>query len=125
VEHKPNYPFDFNPEACKTCPGRCCNGKSGNIWVSPIEIENIAKFLDKKSEEFIRDYLRRVNNRFSIKELRTGNNYACLFFDQARNGCTIYPVRPEQCRTFPFWPYFREHPKDVFEECPGVQAIDD
>ena len=98
---------------------------SGNIWVSPIEIERIAEYLKIKSEEFIPDYLRRINNRFSIKELRTGANYACVFFDKEKNGCGIYPVRPEQCRTFPFWPYFREHPKEVFEECPGTRAIDD
>lgn len=125
MECKPNYPYLFNPEACKTCPGNCCNGVSGNIWVSPIEIERIAEYLKIKREEFIPDYLRRINNRFSIKELRTGDNYACVFFDKEKNDCGIYPVRPEQCRTFPFWPWFREHLKEVLEECPGTRAIDD
>lgn len=116
----PGYPYAFNPEACKACPGKCCNGVSGNIWVSPEEIESIAGFLGKKIEDFILDCLRKTSGRYSIKELRTGRNYACVFFDKGKNGCGIYPVRPEQCRTFPFWPWFREHPEAVFAECPGT-----
>ena len=73
-----------------------------------------------EADDFIRDYVRKISGRYYIKELRTGNNYACLFFDREKNGCGIYPVRPEQCRTFPFWPWFREHPEEVFEECPGT-----
>jgi Fe-S-cluster containining protein len=34
----------------------------------------------------------------SILKLR--KNGDCVFWD---NGCTIYPERPRQCRTFPFW----------------------
>ncbi len=123
MKHNPDYPFNFDPEACKTCPGICCNGESGNTWVSREEIENIAKFLDMKSEDFILNYLRKTSGRYSIKELRKGSNYACVFFDKEKNGCSIYPVRPEQCRTFPFWPYFKEHPKEVFKECPGVKEL--
>ncbi len=76
-----------------------------------------------KREDFILDYLRWANRGYSIKEIKTGDNYACLFFDKEKNGCGIYPVRPEQCRTFPFWPYFREHPEEAFEECPGVLQL--
>jgi len=114
MEHNPDYPYKFDPEACRACPGNCCNGKSGNVWVSQKEIEGIAKFLEMKPEDFILEYLRKTSGRYSIKELRTGSNYACLFFDKEKNGCSIYPVRPEQCRTFPFWPCFREHPEEVF-----------
>ena len=123
MDHTQDYPYTFDPEACQTCPGTCCNGKSGNIWVSRKEIEDIAKFLGLKTEDFILDYLRGINNRYSIKELRTGNNYACVFFDHEKNGCSIYPVRPEQCRTFPFWPWFREHPQELFKECPGAREL--
>jgi len=125
TRHVPGYPYTFDPEACRTCPGRCCNGESGNVWVSPEEIESIAKFLDISVEAFIRDYLRLVQGCHSIKDLRTGDNYACVFFEEEKNGCSIYLVRPEQCRTFPFWPHFREHPEKAFAECPGVRAIDD
>ena len=38
-------------------------------------------------------------------------------------GCTIYPVRPRQCRTFPFWPENLESPEaweEATETCHGV-----
>ena len=85
MEHNPDYPYKFDPEACKTCPGNCCNGVSGNIWVSPDEIEIIAKFLDKTIEDFTLEYLRKTSGRYSIKELKKGDNYACLFFDKEKN----------------------------------------
>lgn len=123
MKHVPGYPYTFNPEACRSCPGNCCNGESGNVWVSPKEIESIAEFLGIRTEEFVLDYLRNIKGRLSIKDLRSGDNYACVFFDEEKNGCSIYPVRPEQCRTFPFWPWFREHPEKVFKECPGTLRL--
>lgn len=120
VESSNDYPYHFNPEACRTCPGRCCNGETGNIWVSSREIETLARHLGMDTESFITRYLKKAGYRLSIRELKSGDNYACVFFDEKKNGCGIYPVRPEQCRTFPFWPYFKDHPEEAFAECPGV-----
>ncbi|GAB6095959.1 YkgJ family cysteine cluster protein [Desulfatiferula olefinivorans] len=114
------YPYRFDPDACRTCPGRCCNGETGNIWVNAREIEAIAGYLGVGTDTFIARYLRKVGYRLSIRELKFSGNYACVFFDEKKNGCGIYPVRPEQCRTFPFWPYFRDHLEEVCAECPGV-----
>lgn len=118
------YPYRFNPKACETCRGRCCNGESGNIWVTRHEIETIAAGLSLETETFIRVYLKKVGYRLSIRELKAGNNYACVFFDRDKNGCAIYDVRPEQCRTFPFWPYYKDRPEEVSAECPGVMIND-
>jgi len=27
----------------------------------------------------------------------------CVFLEPQTNRCAVYPVRPSQCRTFPFW----------------------
>jgi len=115
--------FSFNPKACDTCNGICCNGEKGFIWVNKEEIKAIAAFLDLDTQIFIDTYLRKKAYRYSIKELKTGENYACLFFDKEKNGCSIYDVRPEQCRTYPFWPFFTENPQIVLDECPGVEVI--
>ena len=121
METHPDYPYSFDPGTCETCPGRCCNGESGNIWVTRKEIQAIAGYLNITTNEFIETHLRKKGYRFTLIELKQGDNYACVFFDHEKNGCSIYPVRPSQCRTFPFWPHFKAHPGEVFEECPGVR----
>lgn len=120
----PGYPFTFNPLACADCGGRCCNGGSGNIWVSGKEIEAISLTLSLAIKDFMDAYLRKIGYKFTIKELKLNDNYACVFYDDMKDGCTIYDVRPEQCRTFPFWPYFRDNPLEAVEECPGVKLLD-
>jgi Fe-S-cluster containining protein len=29
---------------------------------------------------------------------------ACIFLDQSTNSCTVHPVRPLQCSSYPWWP---------------------
>jgi len=118
---KDGYNYKFNPSACDTCGGACCTGESGYIWVKYQEIEKIAQFLELTIEEFATIYLRKVKHRYSIieKKLDT-DNYACIFFDNSIKQCTIYSVRPSQCRSFPFWEIFKSDIEEVKKECPGV-----
>jgi len=89
---------------CIQC-GRCCSGPSqGYIWVTSTEIKLIADFLKIKPEHVRQKYLRRVGLRTTVIE--QPNTKDCMFL-QRINGqkkCIIYPVRPNQCRTWPFWP---------------------
>ncbi len=48
-------------------------------------------------------------------------SWACEFLDQTSRRCTIYPVRPRQCRTFPFWSAFRGDFSELAAECAGVR----
>jgi Fe-S-cluster containining protein len=86
---------------CQQC-GNCCGGVPGYVWVTAEEIEAMAKFLKLSVEEFGKKYLRRVHNEISLIELP---NYDCVFLQRTETGfgCTIYPARPVQCRTWPFW----------------------
>jgi len=117
---KEGYRFSFDENACSVCSGRCCTGEPGYIWVRPDEIRGIAAFLDMDIEDFKKTYLFKEGYRFSIKEAKKENSCECLFFDSKNLGCTIYHVRPNQCRTFPFWDYFLKHPQKAGEECPGI-----
>ena len=117
---KDNYNYQFNPSACATCQGRCCTGESGYIYVTKTEIENIANFLDLSVEDFIKDYLFKKGYKYSIKEFKFGESYECVFYNRELNGCNIYDVRPKQCKTFPFWDYFKTRVDDVKKECPGI-----
>lgn len=113
-----NYSFDAS--ACALCPARCCTGESGYIYVSPQEIEHIASFLNLEAEIFIQKYLFKNGYKYSIKERKTADGYECAFYDRATNGCLIYDVRPTQCRTFPFWDYFKTRVDELKLECPGI-----
>jgi uncharacterized protein len=81
---------------CLRC-GACCTGEPGTIYVSHEEIVPLAAHLRLSVDDFIQQYLYPFKDSYSIGEHADGR---CLFFD---NGCTIYPLRPHQCRTFPFW----------------------
>jgi len=117
---KEGFNFSFNPQACEECGGKCCTGESGYIWVNPLEISKIANFLGINVEEFKKFYLIKEGYKFSIKEKKSIDGYACVFFDEKNKNCSIYEVRPHQCRTFPFWEFFKNNLKEVQKECPGI-----
>lgn len=102
--------------SCTQC-GDCCTGRPGYVWVNAEEVTAIARFLELPLEEFSKRYLRRVGSRVSLIERPNGD---CVFYSK---GCTVYPVRPIQCRTFPFWPENLRRKADWEEaasECPGM-----
>jgi hypothetical protein len=114
------FSYAFDPSACASCGGNCCTGESGNIFVSVTEIAAIAKLLNMPEDEFRRTYLRKEVYRYSLKEKVVNGSHDCVFFDRKANGCSIYQVRPLQCRTFPFWDYFRHRVDELKAECPGI-----
>ena len=114
------YPYAFNTDACATCEGRCCTGESGYIYVSKAEIIKIAQLLEMDINEFGVKYLFKKGYKYSIKERKVDDSYECVFYDKKSNGCQIYEARPSQCKTFPFWDYFKTHVDELKAECPGI-----
>lgn len=89
---------------CLGC-SRCCSGPGeGYIWVTRAEIEFIADYLKITVGQLRKKYLRRVGLRTTIIE--QPNTKDCIFLQETegRKECMIYPVRPSQCRIWPFWP---------------------
>ncbi len=120
IEQK-GYNYKFNARECEACGGHCCTGESGYIWAKHVEIEKMAEFVNLTVEDFATMYLRKVKHRYSLIEKEIDkNNFACIFFDETIKRCAIYPVRPLQCRTFPFWEQFKNNKKEVKKECPGI-----
>jgi len=109
---------------CQGC-GQCCAGpEEGYVWVTDEEVAKIAKFLGL-DEQIMRDaYVRRVGRRFSLRERMPSRD--CVFLgrdEQGRRICEIYPVRPTQCRTWPYWPGNLRCPEDwcrAARRCPGI-----
>ena len=54
----------------------------------------------------------------SLRERRDGS---CVFY--SKGGCSVYAVRPRQCRTWPFWRAVLHSPErwaDEAADCPGM-----
>ena len=116
--HRP-YFFDRGIRfACRQC-GECCTGAPGVIRVNTDEIEAIAAFVGMSVAEFTAAYLTRCDGGLRIREHPDGR---CRFY---HGGCRIYPHRPMQCRTWPFWfSNMRSETRwqSVAGECPGIGA---
>lgn len=112
--------------ACRQC-GRCCQGpEEGYVWVNRNETAAIAAHLGIPEPELRKLYVRKVGGRYSLNE--DAGTRDCVFLvpldgDQGGKGCKIYPVRPRQCRTWPFWPG-NLHDADDWAlagvRCPGI-----
>ncbi len=101
---------------CQKC-GACCTGNPGIVYVDKNDILQIAKYLCVPVSQFMGKYLYPYKESYSIREEADGR---CIFYE---DGCTIYPVRPSQCKTFPFWfDNLRSQKKwrQVSVECPGI-----
>jgi Fe-S-cluster containining protein len=83
---------------CTRC-GHCCTGEPGFVWVDDAELAAIAGHRGETVEEVKALYTRWTSRGRTLREKLNGD---CVFYD-AQEGCTVYPVRPPQCRTWPFW----------------------
>lgn len=106
---------------CTQC-GNCCSGDPGYVWATKEEIRRISEFLGRTDGWLDRKHLRRVGFRYSLTERPDGD---CIFLTRegGKTGCSIYSVRPLQCRTWPFWTTNLASANvwnDAGRSCPGM-----
>jgi Fe-S-cluster containining protein len=119
-KHNGRFYSDGLQFECTQC-GKCCTGAPGFVYLSDFDEARISEFLNVHEQSFLREYTRTVTifgeRRRSLTERP---NYDCVFWKKT---CTIYPVRPYQCRSYPFWKRNlvsnREWLK-VGSKCPGI-----
>ena len=102
---------------CTAC-GHCCTGVPGYVWVTEEEIERMARFKGLSVARFSREYVRRVGKRFSLVERKNGD---CVLLKDGK--CSVYPVKPVPCSTFPFWDgplASKEAWKETAVRCEGI-----
>jgi len=90
------------------------------VYVTPFRIRRIAELLGVGERAFRREFVTRDQDGETVLHLK--ENGDCVFWDE---GCTIYPERPRQCRTFPFWSESlrsREDWSKLKEFCHGVDT---
>jgi hypothetical protein len=103
---------------CTGC-GNCCTGEPGYVWVCDEEIALLATELAMGVAEFEQAFTRRIGQSKSLIEWPNGD---CVFFDNQTRRCTVYPWRPRQCRTWPFWEsnlQTRRAWNQTCDACPG------
>jgi Fe-S-cluster containining protein len=83
---------------CTRC-GNCCTGEPGNVWVDDAEIDALSAFVGEARAEFVARFTKLGHRGRTLREKSNGD---CVFYDREQ-GCTVYAVRPRQCRTWPFW----------------------
>jgi Fe-S-cluster containining protein len=108
---------------CHACGGCCSGPGEGYIWVTKPEIQMIADFMKMTVGRLRQEYLKRVGLRTTIIEHRTTKD--CMFLQDSagEKRCMIYPVRPSQCRNWPFWPENLRSPNawnQAAKKCPGI-----
>lgn len=108
---------------CSQC-SNCCSGPGeGFIWATKQEIKFIADFLKMPEDKFRKKYTKRKGLRTTLIELPATRD--CIFLQKVNKKkiCVIYPVRPNQCRTWPFWSSNLDSPRAWNETaitCPGI-----
>lgn len=119
------FRFTFNPDLCGKCNGKCCTSeKPSYLWVNEREIAALSEHLNLSVDEFKKHYLYQVDNEWTVKDLKAKGRYQCVFLDDETGKCEIYQVRPEQCKTYPYWNRFKKHPEELFRECIAVKNME-
>ncbi|MBN2406271.1 MAG: YkgJ family cysteine cluster protein [Elusimicrobia bacterium] len=85
-----------NEFSCGRC-GKCC-AMEGYVFLNRDDVEAIAAYMGMEKTSFLKKHTLRYGDR-----IRFRGEYArgCPMLESS--GCAIYPARPRQCRTFPFW----------------------
>ncbi len=105
---------------CQKGCSNCCEIGGGYVFVSDKNILHISRYLGITAEEFTANYTHLVEDG-TKRCLNDKDNAQCIFLEDGK--CSIYPVRPLQCRTFPFWPQNMKSEKrwaQTCQECPGI-----
>jgi Fe-S-cluster containining protein len=127
VEHEQPWYAPGLKFSCTQC-GNCCTGPPGYVWFEDEEADAIAAHLGIDRAAFDERYVTTVERRPSLAETKVGSAYDCVFLERHADGkktCSIYEVRPTQCRTWPFWDSNLRSPRHwarAANTCPGMTA---
>ncbi len=100
LEAKDSFYFHCYPGI--DCFNRCC--RNLNLFLYPYDVIRLKRRLDIDSDQFLEKYVDMVlrpSSFFPDVLLRMSENEekTCPFLNAS--GCSVYPDRPDTCRTFP------------------------
>lgn len=99
--------------------GQCCvsHGEFGYVYMTLADRRRMAAHLKIPTRQFTREYCEKKDDWFVLREF----SESCRFLKDKR--CTVYEARPDQCRTWPFWPEnmnAKTWHGEIASFCPGV-----
>jgi hypothetical protein len=103
---------------CQKGCTKCCEVK-GYVYLTEEDVTAAAGYLGLTREAFEARYIYRTRHTRRIRKPR--GRVQCPFL--TAGGCGIHPVKPVQCRLFPFWPELVEDRKAwarTGKWCPGI-----
>ncbi|MDD3822428.1 MAG: YkgJ family cysteine cluster protein [Sphaerochaetaceae bacterium] len=107
---------------CQSGCRYCCGVEPGYVFLTRDDITRLCDHLHLRQQEFLRTYCRKVSmGSISYVSLRERENNDCEFLIET--GCSVYPARPVQCATYPFWSTILTDAATWEEEkswCPGI-----
>ena len=108
---------------CTRC-GNCCR-QPGYVWISTDEMAAMAAHLAIDVDAFQASYDVQWDKDARTWRIDALHGDGCPLLDG--NDCTVHPVKPAQCSSFPFWSELLDD-RDAWEEaktyCPGMEAPD-
>lgn len=91
---------------CQRC-GDCCTGPDAEILVFPSEVRRIIAHTKQPWLEVVEPpktgVWDREGNFHTLEWMLRWRGNGCAYYDAASGSCRIYPVRPDICRTYPFY----------------------
>jgi Fe-S-cluster containining protein len=113
---------------CTSC-GQCCTGPPGVVEFTRGEGLRMARNLGLGYREFLSLHAMQIDGGWSLQEIPDpeGQGLDCTMLDRqsvpGKALCRVYPARPQQCRTWPFWPENLYSPhawRRAGRRCPGM-----
>jgi Fe-S-cluster containining protein len=89
------------------------------VYLTEDDLRQAASHLGMTPHEFEGRYVYRTRHMRRLR--KPGGGAQCHFLKDG--GCSIHPVKPVQCRLFPFWPELvesRVHWNATGRWCPGI-----
>lgn len=115
---------------CTKCSHCCYGGKYAYVRAGSDEIEKIIAFMEIDADKFKSEYLIKlvdhgygIRMKYSVLAKALNKKGHCMLLN-SEGKCSVYPVRPTQCRTYPFWPEIlisEEKWNNERQRCEGIQ----
>jgi len=111
--------------SCQSGCGKCCDQPGGIVYLSITDAERIANHSRLSVEDWLeRDARQTYDGRYVLKS--RDDDGICIHLNKDQQ-CSIYNVRPQQCKAFPWWGENLVSDRawnQVKELCPGIVAED-